>query len=138
VALQAPNHQGVHRFVKDLNHLYQREPALYENDFDWTGFTWIDANDNENSVFSFIRNGTSSDEFIIVVSNFTPVPRHNYRIGVPKPGYYEELLNSDSDIYWGSNVGNGGGCSTENLPWHGYDQSLSLTLPPLSTIMLKL
>jgi 1,4-alpha-glucan branching enzyme len=137
-ALEATNHQGVQRFVKDLNQLYQQEPALYENDFEWTGFTWIDANDSDNSVLSFIRTASSSDEFVVVVSNFTPVPRLAYKLGVPKPGYYQELLNSDAQIYWGSNMGNGGGCATEEISWHGYDQSLSLTLPPLSTIILKL
>ena len=138
VALQAPNHQGVQRFVKDLNRLYQSEPALYEDDFEWTGFAWIDANDSDNSVFSFIRNAKSSDDFIVVVSNFTPVPRHNYRLGVPKPGFYREILNSDSEIYWGTNMGNEGGRSTEDISAHGHAQSLSLTLPPLATLMLKL
>ncbi len=137
-ALKAPNHQGVQRFVKDLNRLYQNEPALYEDDFEWTGFTWIDANDSDNSVFSFIRNAKSKDEFIVVISNFTPVPRQEYRIGVPKPGYYQEILNSDSEHYWGSNVGNDGGRNTEDIPSHGYAQSLSLTLPPLATLMFKL
>jgi 1,4-alpha-glucan branching enzyme len=137
-ALKAPNHQGVQRFVRDLNHLYRQEPALHEDDFEWTGFTWIDANDSDNSVFSFRRNARSSDEFIIVVSNFTPVPRFDYRIGVPMPGYYQEILNSDSEYYWGSNVGNDGGRTTDDIPMHGQGQSLSLTLPPLATIMLKL
>lgn len=137
-ALKAPNHQGIQRFMRDLNRLYQQEPALYEDDFNWTGFTWIDANDSDNSVFSFIRNAKSRDEFIMVISNFTPVVRHGYRIGVPRPGYYQEILNSDSGYYWGSNVGNAGGVYTEAMPFHGYEQSLSLTLPPLATIMLKL
>jgi 1,4-alpha-glucan branching enzyme len=137
-ALTAPNHQGVQRFIKDLNHLYQNEPALYEDDFEWTGFTWIDANDSDNSVFSFMRNAKSSDEFIVVVSSFTPVPRSDYRIGVPKPGFYQEILNSDSEYYWGSNVGNDGGRHTDDVPAHGQPYSLSLTLPPLATIMLKL
>ncbi len=137
-ALKAPMHQGVQRFVKDLNHLYHNEPALYEVDFEWTGFKWIDANDSDNSVFSFTRFAKSGDEFVVVVSNFTPVPRYNYRIGVPKPGYYQEILNSDSTHYGGSNVGNDGGRATEDVYWHGYAQSLSLILPPLGTVMLKL
>jgi 1,4-alpha-glucan branching enzyme len=137
-AFQAPNHQGLQRFVKDLNQLYKNEPALYENDFDWTGFAWIDANDNDNCVFSFIRKAKSSDEFVVVVTNFTPVPRQDYRIGVPKAGYYREILNSDSEHYWGSNVGNGGGRQTDYLPSHGHAYSLSLTLPPLATMMFKL
>jgi 1,4-alpha-glucan branching enzyme len=123
--------------LEDLNKVYRNEPALYEDDFEWTGFAWIDANDSDNSVFSFVRNAKSSDEFVIVISNFTPVPRYDYRIGVPKPGFYREILNSDSEHYWGSNVGNDGGRVTEDIPSHGHAQSLSLTLPPLGTVMLK-
>ncbi len=137
-ALEPPNHQGMQRFVQDLNQLYQNEPALYENDFEESGFEWIDASDTDNSVLSFIRKAKSSDEFLVIVTNFTPVPRGGYRIGVPKPGYYREILNSDSAYYWGSNMGNDGGQATEAIPMHGRPQSLSLTLPPLATIMLKL
>ena len=137
-ALEAPNHQGVQRTIQDLNKLYQNEPALYENDFDQNGFEWIDASDKDNSILSFIRKAKSSDEFLIIVSNFTPVPWHGYRIGVPQPGRYHEIFNSDSTFYWGSNVGNAGEQVTESIPGHGYQQSLSLILPPLATIMLKL
>jgi 1,4-alpha-glucan branching enzyme len=137
-ALTAPNHQGVQRFVKDLNHLYQNEPALYEEDFQAAGFEWIDASDSDNSIFSFIRKAKSSDDFIVVISNFTPVVRNGYRVGVPRPGYYKEILNSDSANYWGSNVGNEGGQETEEIAMHGRPHSLALTLPPLATIMLKL
>ena len=137
-ALTAPNHQGVQNFIRDLNRVYRAERALYEDDFEWTGFTWLDANDSDNSILSFIRNAKTTDEFIIVISNFTPVPRHDYRIGVPRPGYYKEIINSDAGYYWGSNVGNEGGRETENVPMHGHAQSLKLTLPPLSTIMLKM
>jgi len=137
-ALNAPNHQGVQNFVKDINQLYKQEPALYEDDFDWTGFTWIDANDSDNSVFSFVRNAKYSDEFIVVVSNFTPVVREGYRVGVPRPGFYQEVLNSDSGRYWGSNVSNANGVQSDAIPFHGYDQSVTLKLPPLGTIYLKL
>lgn len=137
-ALTTPNHQGVRRFVQDLNRLYQNEPALYENDFEESGFEWIDASDTDNSVLSFIRKAKMSDEFLVIVTNFTPVPRAGYRIGVPKPGYYREILNSDSAYYWGSNVGNDGGQATDEIPMHGRPQSLLLTLPPLATIMFKL
>lgn len=136
-ALDAANHQGVQSFVKDLNRLYQAQPALYEDDFHWTGFTWIDANDSDNSVFSFMRNAKHTDESIIVISNFTPVVRQDYRVGVPRAGYYQEILNSDSSHYWGSNVGNEGGVHTEDVPFHGYDHSVVLTLPPLATVYLK-
>ncbi len=137
-ALTAPSHQGVQHFVQDLNRLYRNEPALYENDFEGAGFAWIDARDSANSVLSFMRKAKSRDEFIVVISNFTPVPRSGYRVGVPRPGYYREILNSDSEYYGGSNMGNGGGQATEDISMHGQPQSLSLTLPPLATIMLKL
>jgi 1,4-alpha-glucan branching enzyme len=137
-ALKAPNHLGLQRFVRDLNRLYQNEPALHENDFESSGFEWIDASDKDNSVLSFIRKAKSSNEFIVIVSNFTPVVWEGYRIGVPYNGYYLEILNSDSDYYWGGNVGNDGGQATDSNPMHGYQQSLLLRLPPLATIMLKL
>jgi 1,4-alpha-glucan branching enzyme len=138
VALEAPNHLGLQRVVQDLNQLYKNEPALYEVDFEASGFEWIDASDTDNNVLSFIRKANSSDEFIVVVSNFTPVPWHGYRIGVPKPGNYHEIFNSDSNAYWGSNLGNSGSLATDPTPMHGHPQSLSLKLPPLATIMLKL
>jgi 1,4-alpha-glucan branching enzyme len=137
-ALDAPNHAGLQRFVSDLNHLYRREPALYEDDFEWTGFEWIDANDSDGSAFSFLRKAKHSDEAVVILCNFTPVVREPYYVGVPKPGYYAEILNSDSEHYWGGNVGNTGGQYTRPVPMHGYDQSLALRLPPLATIMLKL
>jgi 1,4-alpha-glucan branching enzyme len=136
-ALTAPNHQGLQQWIRDLNRLYRQEPALYENDFDWSGFQWIDANDSDNSVFSYIRYATSNDDFIITVCNFTPVVRQNYQIGVPQPGPYQELLNSDSEYYRGSNMGNGPKIKTESAPCHAFAQSLLLTLPPLATIILK-
>jgi 1,4-alpha-glucan branching enzyme len=138
MALDAPNHHGVYNFVKDLNKIYQQEAALHEDDFEWTGFTWSDANDSDNSVFSFVRNAKNFNEFVVVISSFTPVVREGYRVGVPEPGTYREILNSDSQHYWGSNVGNGGGVVAENVPFHGYDYSVVLTLPPLATIYLKL
>lgn len=137
-ALSAPNHQGLQRAVQDLNELYKKEPALYENDFEASGFEWIDASDRDNNVLSFIRKAKSSNEFIVIISNFTPIPREGHRIGVPEAGCYREIFNSDSDYYWGSNVGNSGEQVTDLISMHGHPQSLSLTLPPLSTIMLKL
>ncbi len=136
--LNEPNHQGLQRAVKDLNQLYRHEPALHENDFEAGGFEWIDASDTENCVLSFIRKAKTSDEFLIIVSNFTPVPWDGYRIGVPHPGQYHEVFNSDSDRYWGGNVSNDGGLSTDSIPMHGYSHSLSMILPPLATIMIKL
>lgn len=137
-ALDAPNHKGMQRFVQELNQLYQKEAALYENDFEQSGFQWIDASDTDNSVLSFIRKAKSSNAFVVIVTNFTPVPWEGYRVGVPEPGYYKEILNSDSEYYWGSNIGNDGGQVTDSMSMHGHAQSLSLILPPLATIMLKL
>ena len=135
-ALTAENHKGVQRFVRDLNLVYKSEPALHENDFDWSGFSWINANDSDNSVLSFIRKAKKSDDFLIIICNFTPLIRENYRIGVPANGCYKELINSDLEIYWGSNVQNS---EIHSVPEqsHGMDNTLSLTLPPLSTLILK-
>lgn len=136
-ALDAVNHQGLKHFVRDLNLVYRSEPALHENDFNWNGFAWIDTSDSENSVFSFIRYAVDRNDFLIIVSNFTPMVRHQYRIGVPKGGKYRELLNSDKDIYWGSGVFYDGELDSLNEPRHGHPCSLSLTLPPLSTLIIK-
>jgi len=134
---QYEHHKGIQRFVSDLNRLLASEPALHEIDFDWSGFEWIDFNDADNSVISFLRKGRDPNERLVFVCNFTPVPRHNYRIGVPAAGYYRELLNSDSSIYWGSNMGNLGGVYTEAISYHNRPYSLNLTLPPLSVLVLK-
>jgi 1,4-alpha-glucan branching enzyme len=131
-------HETLQTFVKDLNNVYRQEPALHELDFTREGFEWIDFGDYEQSVVVFIRKAKDRDDFLVFVFNFTPVPRHGYRIGVPKPGLYRELLNSDSGIYGGSNVGNLGGQETEALSWHGRPYSLVLDLPPLAGLVLKL
>jgi 1,4-alpha-glucan branching enzyme len=135
--LDTPLHSGIRHFVKDLNHLYRREPALHEVDFEGHGFHWIDCNDSDNSIVSFIRRSQDGGDFVVAIVNFTPVPRDGYRIGVPEPGSYIELLNSDSEIYAGSNVGNGGVVFTEPIASHGHAQSLKLTLPPLGCLLLK-
>ena len=135
-ALGSENHKGVQRFVRDLNHVYQHEAALHENDFDWSGFSWINANDSDNSVLSFIRRAENPDDFLIIICNFTPLVRDNYRIGVPIGGSYRELINSDLDVYWGSNINNGEIHSITEQS-HGMEHTLSLTLPPLSTLILK-
>lgn len=136
--LQYEPHQRLQRYVKDLNALYKQEPALYEIDFHHTGFEWIDFGDWEQSVVSFIRRAKGHQEFLVIVFNFTPVPRFGYRIGVPQKGFYKELLNSDSSIYGGVNIGNSGGLEAEEISWHGRAFSLNLTLPPLGMIILKL
>jgi 1,4-alpha-glucan branching enzyme len=135
--LQDPLHASLKRFVQDLNWHYSAEPALHERDFTPDGFSWIDCNDNENSVVSMVRYARDRRDCVVMVFNFTPVPRMAYRIGVPQPGHYAEFLNSDSELYGGSNVGNLGGLDTEAAPSHGFDQSLQITVPPLGCVYLK-
>lgn len=130
-------HRGLSQLVKDLNHLYQTEPALFEVDFEYPGFTWIDANDNDNSVIAFLRTNRAGTENLIFVCNFTPVPRYSYRIGVPEMGFYAEILNTDAQVYWGSDVGNSGGVQSEDISWHNQPYAITLTLPPLSTLVFK-
>ncbi len=136
--LEQEPHRKLQRFVQDLNHLYTSEPALYEVDTDWQGFDWIDFRDADSSVVAFLRKAKDPEDFLLFACNFTPVPRHNYRLGIPRPGFYQEILNSDSALYGGSNVGNNGGVHTENVPFHAHPYSLCLTLPPLAVIVLKL
>ncbi|MBI5050804.1 MAG: 1,4-alpha-glucan branching protein GlgB [Nitrospirae bacterium] len=135
--LQYEPHLKLQRFVKDLNVIYKQEPSLYEIDFHHTGFEWIDFKDWEQSIVSFVRKAKNQDDSIVAVFNFTPVPRFGYRIGVPREGFYKELINSDSSAYWGSNVGNSGGIHAEPIPWQGKPFSLNLALPPLGMVMLK-
>ena len=104
---------------------------------DGRGFSWIDCNDNENSVISALRRARDPRDFTVLVANFTPVPRHDYRIGVPEGGWYRELLNSDSAVYGGGNVGSNGGAHADWRPMHGFDYSMSLTIPPLGFVLLK-
>jgi 1,4-alpha-glucan branching enzyme len=133
--LQFKNHQGVQSLIRDLNRLYRELPALHQHDFDWQGFEWIDCHDSAQSVLSFLRK--SDDDFIITLLNFTPVPRENYRIGVPEPGCYYEVLNSDSEYYGGGNIGNAEEIWSEAIPWMGQEQSVSVTLPPLAALILR-
>lgn len=129
-------HDSLRRFVGDLNRLYKTLPALYENDFNADGFAWIQCDDWQNSVFAFHRSSAGGKDIVVAVCNFTPVPREGYRIGVPRPGFYRELLNSDAEIYGGSNMGNQGGMYSEPIASHGHSQSILLTLPPLATLIL--
>ena len=131
-------HRGLRNYLCDLNRIYLSEPALYEQDFDHSGFEWIDFSNAEESIISFIRKATNSDNFLVFVCNFTPVPRYNYTIGVPKPGFYKEVLNSDSELYGGSNIGNLGGVSAQTIPAHNRPFSIKVTLPPLGVLIFKL
>ncbi len=136
--LQFPMHEGMKRWVKDLNNLYKSESALYELDFEPAGFEWIDFSDAEQSVISFIRRGKLDRDMVLVVCNFTPVPRYNYRIGVPSEGYWREILNSDAKEYGGTGTGNLGGVYSEQIIMHNRPFSVSLTLPPLGILFFKL
>ena len=136
--LEDPQHAGVQSLVRDLNRLYKSTPALYEKDCDSSGFEWIDCTDNENGVIAFIRHGKTAEELVVVVCNFTPVVHYQYRIGVPVPGEYSERLNSDSTAYGGSGVGNLGGVTADAIISHGRSCSLSMTLPPLATMIFQL
>ncbi|HAK88255.1 MAG: 1,4-alpha-glucan branching enzyme [Nitrospirae bacterium GWB2_47_37] len=135
--LEYEPHQRLHRFVRDLNELYKSEPAMHEVDSEWYGFEWIDFNDSESSVISFIRRAKNPDDFLVFVFNLTPVPRFGYRLGVPNSGFYKEVLNSDSEIYWGGNLGNAGGVHAGNVPCHKRQFSLDITLPSMSVLIFK-
>ncbi len=135
--LDDPLHRGVQAVVRDLNRLYRGEAPLHELDSEPAGFAWIDCNDRDNSVISYLRRSRDPEELVVVVCNFTPVPRDHYRIGVPLPGFYHEVLNTDSEWYGGSNIHNGGGRPAEDIPWHGHAHSLDLTLPPLATMVFR-
>ncbi len=134
--LDYPLHEGVQRLVKDLNGLYRNTRALYQYEFDWEGFEWIDCNDAQRSMLSYIRKAGS--EFVVVVLNLTPVPRHHYRVGVPEAGAYKEIINSDSAFYGGGNIGNSGGSLVaEEQAWMGRPYSIEMIVPPLGAVVLQ-
>jgi len=135
--LAYPPHSGIQRWVEDLNKLYRDEPALHELDFHPDGFEWIDCSDSQGSVLSFIRKGSSTGDILLVALNFTPVPRFNYRVGVPRMGYWSEIMNSDAQEYGGSGLGNLGGVDASSIRFHGRPYSLTLTLPPLGAVFCK-
>ncbi len=132
-----PLHDGVRQLIRDLNRLYKNETALHQQDMSGDGFRWISADDWQNSVYSYIRQGRDRNDFVVVVLNLTPVPRHDYKIGVPVAGFYSEVLNTDASVYGGSGIGNAGGLYSQAGPCHGQNQHVSLTLPPLGMLILK-
>ena len=134
--LDHASHRGMQRLVADLNRLHATLHALHRHDFDPEGFTWLVSDDRGQSVFAFLRRGGGADGPVLVVVNFTPIPRHDYRVGVPTAGAWNEILNSDAAVYGGSGVGNGGTVLAEAAPLHGQPASLRLTLPPLGALML--
>ncbi|QIA09076.1 1,4-alpha-glucan branching protein GlgB [Draconibacterium halophilum] len=133
--LEHDTHKGLQFFIKDLNSVYKRFPALYENDFSGEGFKWIDANDSQNSVFSFVRYDKQKKHPVLIVANLTPVPRYNYRVGVPDDAKWQEILNSDAKQYGGSGMGNFGGVDSNPVPYHDEEQSINIMIPPLGIVM---
>ena len=133
---QEPDHAGVQQWMVDLNRTYREQPALHQRDFDGSGFEWIDGNDYEDSVLTFLR-WPREGRPVLVACNFTPVVREGYRVGVPLAGGWREILNSDAPAYGGSGVGNLGRVEAGEKPWHGRSHSVSLRLPPLGLVMLS-
>ena len=134
----SPPHRGIQRLVTDLNRLHAQERALHEVDFEWPGFEWVEVADAASSVLAFIRRAKNPEDFLVVVCNFTPVVRKDYRVGVPVRGFYREILNTDSAHYEGNDIGNAGGVEAEPIPWNDRPYSLKLKLPPLAAVYFKL
>jgi 1,4-alpha-glucan branching enzyme len=132
--LENQDHAGIQRLVRDLNHAYRAEPALWELDFDPVGFYWIEANDAADNIIAFARRDTDGGRVLVFVANLSPVPRHGYRLGLPRAGRWKEALNTDSTFYGGSDVGNMGGLDPEPIPWHNQPVSALVTLPPLAAV----
>ena len=130
-------HKKMSNYSKALNKFYNDNKSLWQIDFDWKGFQWIDPNDNDNSVVAFIRKAENPNDYIIAVCNFTPNARDNYRIGVPDKGAYLEVFNSDDEEFGGSGIKNVNDIITEDTPWHNQQQSIQIKIPPLATIYLK-
>lgn len=134
---ESPLHSALARWLRDLNTLYRGQPALHELDFDASGFSWVDCKDFQRSVVSFVRRGRNPEDQLLFVCNFTPVVRQNYRVGVPREGFWKEVLNSDAPLYGGSGQGNFGGLHAVPLPIHGHPYSLNMTLPPLGILVYQ-
>ncbi len=135
--LEYAPHQGLQRWVRDLNQLYRSEPCLHQLDHHWSGFEWVDCNDSDNTTLSFLRRSRAAEDALLVALNFTPVPRHDYHLGAPWGGVWQELLNSDAHDYGGSGQGNFGGVEADATPCHGRSHTLRVTLPPLGAVVLK-
>lgn len=135
--LQYPMYKGMQNCVRDLNLMYKGNPALYEVDFDYRGFEWIEHSNADDSVISYVRKGTQPGDYLIVICNFTPVVRRDYRVGVLEKCKYQEIFNSDDVNYWGSGVKNEGFMEAQEQEWNMKPYSVQITLPPLSTIVIK-
>jgi 1,4-alpha-glucan branching enzyme len=134
--LEDPGHDGMRRLVRDLNHVYRDARALWDVDFEASGFAWLEPNDAENNVVSFLRRSEKGEDVLVALCNLSPVPRYGYRMGLPRGGRWREAVNSDAEIYGGSGVGNFGGVDAEDVPWHGQPHSAEVTLPPLGVVWL--
>ena len=130
-------HARLQRFMADLGKLYRDEKALWEVDFSDEGFEWIDFSDKDSSLISFIRFAKNKKDYLVFVFNFTPEPREGYRLGVPENVFYEEILNSDAEAYYGSNIGNFGGAQADEASCHDKPFSISITLPPLASLCFR-
>ncbi|HTR62026.1 MAG TPA: alpha amylase C-terminal domain-containing protein, partial [Candidatus Binataceae bacterium] len=135
--LAETDHRGLQTLVRDLNCIYRNEPALWEADHEPAGFQWIDANNADENIIAFMRTAPSSGRRLLCICNFSPLVRRGYRVGASVPGLYREILNSDAEIYGGSNQGNAGSAIAEQVPWHGLPCSMSITLPPLGTLWFE-
>jgi 1,4-alpha-glucan branching enzyme len=135
--LEHDTHRGLQNLAADLNAAYRNEPSLHQVDFDWHGFEWIDCNDADSSVLSFLRRAKDQGDFTVVVANFTPVQREAYRVGVPEPGFYREIMNTDAEKYGGTNLGNLGGVHAEAIPWNNKPYSIYIRMPALGVIYFK-
>jgi 1,4-alpha-glucan branching enzyme len=135
--LEFEPHRKLQTLMRELNRLYRASPSLYQVDFHYSGFEWVDFRDSENSVISFLRRAEDPADFLLICCNFTPVPRQGYEIGVPEEGFYEEVLNTDSELFGGSNIGNGGMVSTRTKACHNRPYSIAVTLPPLAVVVFR-
>jgi 1,4-alpha-glucan branching enzyme len=135
--LEFDPHRKLQALMRELNRLYRANPALYQVDFNYRGFEWVDFHDSENSVIAFLRRAEDPHDFVLFCCNFTPVPRQGYEFGVPEEGFYEEILNTDSELFGGSNIGNGGLVSSRQIPKHDRPYSIVVTLPPLAVVAFK-
>jgi 1,4-alpha-glucan branching enzyme len=135
--LEFEPHRKLQTLMRELNRLYRASPSLYQVDFHYSGFEWVDFRDSENSVISFLRRAEDPADFLLICCNFTPVPRQGYEIGVPEEGFYEEVLNTDSELFGGSNIGNGGMVSSRLKACHNRPYSIAVTLPPLAVVIFR-
>jgi 1,4-alpha-glucan branching enzyme len=136
--LQYDYHRKLQTLARELNRLYRAEPAMHEVDFHWSGFEWVDFHDVDHSIIAFLRRAENPDDFLLFCCNFTPVPHEGYRFGVPVPGFYAEVFNTDAEMFGGSNMGNASGIASEPVKAHNRDQSIRVTLPPLAVVVFKL